>query len=184
MKIPLHPNRGRSGLSLAGLIMGILLIIVGIIVVSLLIRLAKMKPRDLPEVAEEELEREYPGWGTNYSAQGWPVKYIPTVLDMVTPEPPGPIYEKVFLANDFIVEKCIDGTLTNWIKQFHWVVFGSMGLNATDDNGLPWVSGFNTYSNEGVGYKMKSDYSGFDIQIDPGLIATQKSMFWRSAPSP
>lgn len=171
------------GLSLGGLIMGILLIIVGCIVVALLVRLAKMKPRELPEVAEEEMEREYPGWGTNYSAQGWPVKYIPMCLDLVTPEPPGPIYEKVFLADDFIVEKCMDGTLTNWVKQFHWIVAGSMGLTSTDDNGLPWVSSSNAFTSEGITYQMQPDFSGFDIQIDPSLMATQKSMFWRSVPS-
>lgn len=182
MKITLNPNRGRMGLSLGGVIMGILLIIVGIIVVSLLVRLAKLQPRQLPEVAEDELDQEYPGWGTNYSAQGWPVKYIPQCLDIITPDPTGPIYEKVFLANDFIVEKCTDGTLTNWVAQFHWIVAGSMGLTSTDENGLAWVSGFNTYSNDGVSYQMKPDYSGFDIQIDPALIATQQSMFWRSVP--
>lgn len=176
MKIALNPNRSRRALTLVGLIVGIMLIIVGVAVVILLMLFAKLEPRELPDPdAEEFMQEEY---GTNYHAREWPVHFVPMALDLVTPEPNAWVYEKVFLANDFLVEKCMDGTLTNWVTQFHWIVAGSM-LTGTDENGVPWVGGFQVYSNEGVTYQMKKDYSGFDIDIDPEVMANHKSMFWR-----
>jgi hypothetical protein len=176
MKIQLNANRRRSALTLVGLIVGCMIIIAGVAVVFLLMRLAKLEPRELPDPeAEEFMQQEY---GTNYLSRDWPVHYVPMALDLVTPEPNVPVYEKVFLANDFIVEKCMDGTLTNWVTQFHWIVSGSM-LTGTDENGIPWVGGFQVYSNEGITYQMKKDCSGFDIDIDPEVMATHKSMFWK-----
>jgi len=180
MRIRLNPNRGRLALTLGGLIVGIMLLIVGFAVVFLLLRLAKIKPRELPDDVQEEMEREYPGYETNHSAQAWPVHYVPAALDLVTPEPNAPIYEKVLIDNDFLVQKCIDGTLTNWLTEFHWIISGYSFDMAEDENGVPWVSGFAAFTNEGVSYRMKEDYSGFDIQVAPEVMATNRAMFWRT----
>lgn len=182
MKIRLNPNRARSGLTLGGLIMGIMLLIVGFTVVMLLVRLAKIKPRELPEDIEEVLEEEYPGYTSNYQAKAWPVHFVPAALDLVTAEPNVPIYEKVLIDNDFLVQKCIDGTLTNWLTEFHWMIDG-MSINWLAEGGgadVPQVHGFDKFQKDGITYQMKEDYSGFDIQISPELMATQKVMFWRS----
>ena len=181
MKILLNRSRGKGGLTLCGLIVGIMLIIVGLTVIFLLFRLAKIKPRELPDPeAEDFMEQEYPGYETNHQARNWPVQYVPSALTIVTAAPDAPLYEKVIIGNDFLVQKCIDGTLTNWVNEFHWVIGGSSFSPTPDDQGVPWVTGFSEFQNEGVTYRMKDDYSGFDIQVAPEVMATNQAMFWRT----
>lgn len=158
--------------------MGIMIICVGALVVILLMRLAKIKPRELPDDIQTEME-EYSGYETNLEARAWPVHYVPAALDLVTAEPDAPLYEKVLIDNDFLVQKCIDGTLTNWITEFHWVIGGSSLTSDIDGGGVPWVMGFDEFEREGVTYRMKKDYSGFDIDLAPGVMETNQAMFWR-----
>ena len=181
MKLTLNPNRARRGLTLGGLIIGIMLIIVGSVVVFLLLRLCKLKPRELPSEAQQEME-EYSGYESNFASRTWPVHFVPAALDLVTAEPDAPLYEKVLIDNDFLVQKCIDGTLTNWITEFHWIIGGGSVTWLKEDGGadVPQVHGFDKFENEGIIYNMKDDYSGFDIQIDPEVMAAHKSMFWRT----
>jgi hypothetical protein len=178
MKILLSHSHKQEALTLVGLIVGIMLIIVGCTVVFLLMRLAKVKPRELPDPeADEWMQQEY---GTNWQSRDWPVQFVPEALSLITPAPSGDVYEKVFIDNDFLVQKCIDGTLTNWWTEFHWIIGGSGFGGSLDDQGIPWVFGFAEFESEGVTYRMKDDYSGFDIQVAPEVMATNQAMFWRT----
>ena len=175
MKIRINHNRAFT---LCGVIVGIFLIIMGVLVICLLRRCTQIQPRELPDDAVGELDERYPGWETNNNSRPWPTKFVPSALDISTPDPSSVVYEKVFLDNDFLVQISKDGSLTNWATVFHWIIGGSFG--ECDAQGVPWVYGFRTFKTNGISYTMNRDYSGFDIKVDPEVMATNRMMFWRS----
>ena len=161
--------------TLCGMIVGVMLLVVGVTVVFLLKRLADIPPRQLPPEAEDALNREYPGWYTNYTMI--PTHYVPSALDMITPEPNVPIYEKVLLANSFFVEICKDGSMQNWETQFMWII-GNMSVAVPPDCDV--VYGSASYDKDGVHYKMKKDFSGIDVDPSPEFMSTNKMAFWKT----
>jgi len=175
MKLHLHP--GQQAFSLCGFITGVMLLVVGVIVVVLLIRACKIPPRKLPPEAEDAMNRDYPGYYTNITMQTWPVHFVPWSIDLITPEPQAPIYEKVILADAFFVQVCKDGTFQNWETQFLWVI-GDMSAATPLDCDV--VYGSMPYDKDGVSYKMKKDFSGIDVDPSPDYMATNKVAFWKT----
>lgn len=177
MKIKLLP-RPEQGLTLCGLIVGVIFIIFLVIVIRSLVRATHIPPRDLPR----EFIELYPDYFTNYaSSVPWPVKFTPMSIDMITKDPTGPVTEKVFLADSFLVEVA-QGSLTNWQPQFQWIVglsaVGSVGLMSDE---VPKVYGFQTFSNELGTLKMNRDFSGFEINPSSRAL-TNRAIFWRTSP--
>jgi len=173
MKILLHHWQG--GLTLYGVIMGVILIIFGILVFVLLKRATEIQPRQLPQV-ENAITNRYPSYVFGLKAP-WLVHWVPAPLDLVTPEPQAPILEKVLIEPTAVIEQSVN-SLTNWQFVANWTFYPQDDFARSPNT----FGEFETFSNGEVTIKMAKDWSGFDITPSKDLL-TNKCVFWRSISS-